>query len=195
MGPRDPSPALLWEAPVCSLKVPSSIQAQLSPGLTSPFANPVDMVPGGETVTDIAPRGPLGCPLPEGPRSACPPGCGEHSPHCPGLAFLEGDKIPGSEHVFCMNRHWHRECWMPAPPPAQPESSPPAAPAGGRGQAGGPEPRDTGGRGHPLMAQSTVTGELSAPSAGDPLQAALALGKGPTPPTYRAAHGPSPEER
>lgn len=138
MGPGDPSPALLWEAPVCSLKAPSSTQAQLSPGLTSPFANPVDTVPGGETVTDIAPRGPWGCPFPEGPRSACPPGCGEHSPHCPGLAFLEGDKIPGSEHVFCMNRHWHRECRVPAPPPAQPESSPPGSPGGGQGPGWGP---------------------------------------------------------
>ena len=101
MGPRDPSPALLWEAPVCSLKAPSSIQAQLSPGLTSPFANPVDMVPGGETVTDIAPRGPLGCPLPEGPRSACPPGCGaaplpgtQHLPR-PGLSVLQAP-LPGT---------------------------------------------------------------------------------------------------
>ena len=69
-----------------------------------------------------------------------------------------------------------------------------AVPAGGEGQAGGPEPMDTVGRGHPLRARSTVTGELSAPSAGYPLQAALALGKGPTLPTYRAAHGPPPEE-
>lgn len=47
---------------------------------------------------------------------------------------------------------------------------------------------DAGGRGHPLRGRSTVTGELSAPSAGDPLQEAPALGKGPTMPIDRASH-------
>lgn len=73
---------------------------------------------GPQPNTTGVPKGPQGCPLPEGLCSACPPGCGEHNPHCPGLAFLEGDKIPGSERVFCVNRHWHRECWVPAPPPS-----------------------------------------------------------------------------